>query len=324
MATPSHIPARVAADANEADATLASLVAAAAAPEVPPAPVEEPTPAPAPGVQPVDMMADIRRLQAQLQTTQGRLDDATRQLQVAQSRLEEVARLPPPAPVAPTPPPAPLISDKDREEYGEDLISLIGRVLDHKIGSRLDDAMAKISMIEGRLGRVDSSVQSVRQTAQQTAQQRYEAQLDSLIPGWSEVNEEQGYIDWLENRDTLSGKKYMELLLDAHQSMDAARVSSIFLLYKPELRASAPQPAGTQPTTPEATVPIIDPMTLAAPNTSPAAPAPAAPPAGKIWSQADVNKLFDDKQKKRISQQVFEQREAEYLVALAEGRVAAS
>lgn len=324
MATPSHIPARVAADANEADAQLASLVAAATVtPAEEPTPVElPPAPAPVATVEPVpDLTAEIRRLQNQLQTTQGRFDDAARQLQAAQARLEETARQPPPAP---TPPPAPLISDKDREEYGDDLINLIGRVLDQKIGGRLDDAIAKINGLEGRLGRVDSSVQSVRQISQQTAEQRYLAQLNELIPGWEVVNEEQGYIDWLENRDTLSGKKYMDLLLDAHQAMDANRVSSIFLLYKPDLRASAPQPAGTQPNTPEASVPIIDPMTLAAPNTSPAAPAPAAPAPGKIWSMADVDKLFDDKQKKRITQQVFEQREADYKLALAEGRVAAA
>jgi hypothetical protein len=144
--------------------------------------------------------------------------------------------------------------------------------------------------------------------------------LDLLMPGWTETNEDQRFIDWLENVDKLSRRKYGDLLSEAHGNMEAERVTDIFCTYKPELRASAPQSAGPQPTNPEPE-PVIDPMTLVAPNTAPAAPAPAAPPPGKIWSQADVDKLYDDKQKKRISESVFVQREAEYLQALAEGRV---
>ncbi len=335
---PSHIPARVAADAREADATLASLVAVtaptsepappAADPAPAPAPAAvDPPPAPAPTVQPVssdDMRARVAQLEQALRTTQGRLADQTEAAARLQGRLEQLQTAPPAAPAPAPAPAAPLVTDKDREEYGEDLIGLIGRVLQQTLGSSLSDATSKLAGIEGRLQRLEGGVKTVRE---QTDQQRYAAFEDErtrLMPEWLQVNEEPALLDWLENRDTLSGKKYGELLASAHEAMDAARVASIFRLYKTGSPVSAPPPAGPQLTTPEQPAPHIDPMTLAAPDTSPAAPAPTAPPAGKIWTQAEVDKLYDDKQKKRITPAQFQQREADYMQALAEGRVVAA
>lgn len=338
----SHIPARVAADAREADATLASLVAVTAPTDAPAEPAPAPTPAepapapapaaavpPAPSVQPVpadDMRQRVAQLEQALRTTQGRLADQTEANARLQGRLDQLAVAPPAAPAsAPTPAPAPsLISDKDREEYGDDLISLIGRVLQQTLGTSLSDATSKLAAFEGRLQRLEGGVQTVRQ---QTAEQRYAAfedELGRLLPEWVQINEDPALLDWLENRDTLSGKKYGELLASAHEAMDAARVVSIFRLYKTGTPASAPPSAGPQPEAPAQPAPHIDPMTLAAPDTSPAAPAPTAPPAGKVWTQAEVDKLYDDKQKKRITLAQFQLLEADYFKAMAEGRVVAA
>lgn len=327
----SHIPARVAADAREADATLASLVAVTAPTDAPAEPAPAPAPAaavpPAPSVQPVpadDLRQKVAQLEQALRTTQGRLADQTEANARLQGRIDQLAVAPPAAP-APAPAPAPsLVSDKDREEYGDDLIGLIGRVLQQTLGTSLSDATSKLAAFEGRLQRLEGGVQTVRQ---QTAEQRYAAfedELGRILPEWNQINEEPALLDWLENRDTLSGKKYGELLASAHEAMDAARVASIFRLYKTGTPASAQPSAGPQPEAPAQPAPHIDPMTLAAPDTSPAAPAPTAPPAGKVWTQAEVDKLYDDKQKKRIPPEVFRQREADYMQALAEGRVVAA
>lgn len=327
-----RIPARVAAGAAEADTILASLAAAAqnppandppqdpqAAPAAVAPPDPAPPPAPAPSVQPVDM-AEIRRLQQQLSTVTGRLDEVNRTNAQLQAQVAQATARPP----EPAAPPAPLISDKEREEYGDELLSVVARVVRQEVGTELRDLVAKVNQLEGRLGRMDTSVRVVQAATTQTAQQRYESELDQLLPEWEAINDEPALLDWLQNVDMLSGKKYVELLHDAHNAHDAKRVVHIFRLYKPEAGASAQQPAGPQPNIPPAQVaPAIDPMTLAAPNTQPAAPAPANPPAGKIWTTAEVDKLYDDKQKKRITQQVFEQLEADYLQALAQGRVAA-
>lgn len=334
----SHIPARVAADAREADATLASLVAVAAptdAPvDVPPA-LAEPAPAPAPvapapappSVQPVaadDLRQKVAQLEQALRTTQGRLADQTETNARLQGRIDQLAVAPPAAPAS-APPQAPsLISDKDREDYGDDLIGLIGRVLQQNLGSTLSDVPSKLAALEGRLQRLEGGVQTVRQQTQEQRYLTFQEELTRILPDWEQINEEAALLDWLENRDTLSGKKYGDLLADAHNAMDAARVASIFRMYKTGSPASAPPSAGPQPEAPAQPAPHIDPMTLAAPDTSPAAPAPTAPPAGKVWTQAEVDKLYDDKQKKRITPAQFQQLEADYFKAMAEGRVVAA
>lgn len=331
MPNPSHIPARVAADAREADATLASLAAVAeptpapAEPTPAPAPVAAPAPTPAP-VEPVptdEMRLRLQRLEQQLSTANGRLEAQTEQAAALQRQLLAAQQAPQPAP-APAPAPAPLISEKDREEYGEDLIGLIGRVIDDRIGNRLSDAISKANGLEGRLARLENGVQTVQHATTEQRAKAYEAELTRLLPTWMEINEEPALLDWLENRDTLSGKKYGDLLQDANNRMDANRVVAIFQTYKTGLPTSALPAAGPQSTTTDTPAPMIDPLTLAAPDTTAAAPAPSAPPAGRVWTMADVDKLFDDKQKKRITEAQFLAMEADYNRALAEGRVVAA
>ena len=333
----SRVPARVAQDAESAMADIAALAEAAAqtppaANDPPPAdpgePAGAPAPAPAPAAPaptatPVDPLAELRRMNDNLATMAGRLDAVNRDNQRLQQELLAARNQPPAQP--PAPPPS-LVTDKDREEYGEDMLGMVERVIQQTVGTQLRDLGTRLAGLEGRIGSVSTRVQQVAQVAELTAEQKYRQDLDSLVPGWEEVNKDQNFLDWLQEKDTLSGKKRFDLLLDAHENLESGRVAFIFKLYKPEL-GNAPQAAGT-PSNPEpqsgAPAPIIDPATLAAPATSPNAAPPASPAPGKVWTQAEVDDLYDAKSRKRISAAEFQKREAEYFQALREGRVAAA
>lgn len=321
-----NIPARVAADAAQADLDLAALANAAATPA--PAAIEptstEPTPpapAPVPTAQPVDMTAEFRRMQQQFDTLQGRFNAVSLQNAELQGRVAELSRTPP-AP-APAPEPTSIVTEQDRSEFGEELIGLIGRVFQQTVGTQLRDLGSRLAGLEGRVANTQQAVQVTQQTTWAEKVRKYEETLDAQIPGWTVTNDDPKFLDWLENVDTLSGKKYMDLLADAHRSADAGRVIHIFCLYKPDLRAAPPAaPAPTAPTPPAAPAPTIDPASLAAPSTSAPTPLPTQPPVGRIWTMAEVDRLYDRKAKGTISSAEFQREEGEYLKALGEGRVA--
>lgn len=328
------VPARVAAEAAQADIQLAELAAAAKAakePTPPPAeppvaavpPVEPapPVPAPVPPVQPVpDAAAELRRINQQLSTLQGRFETTLADNAVLRGRVEELGRQPP----APTPAPAPtpeLVTAKDREEYGDDLIGLIGRVFQQQLGSRFDDLGNRLAGLEGRLGNAVQQVQSVHQVTRQTVVDKYLADLYREIPDWEAINDSTEFVDWLGKKDILTGSTYFTLLEDAHKRANSETVIHIFQLYKQEKGIGTPAPTPAPPAPPGSPSALIDPNTLAAPPTSPSAPPPATPPAGHLWSKDEVDKLYEDKRKGRITNTEFDQREKEYFKALAEGRV---
>jgi hypothetical protein len=266
----------------------------------------------------------MRRMQDQLNTTLGRLESQSREAEALRLQLME-ARAQPPAAPTPAPVQAGQITEKDRSDYGEDLIDLVQRVVRMEHGDTLRDLLAKVAALEGRIGKTTNEVQAARHTADEIAFERYVTALDRLIPGWTAVNEEPELLDWLKNVDTVSGKKLGDMLDEAHQKRDANRVAHIFKLYKPELGNAQPPAAGTPaPAETGAPVPVVDPMSLAAPATNAAPAAPSQPPVGRIWTQAEVDELYEAKNKRRITPQTFAAREAEYMQALAEGRVVAS
>ncbi|MCJ7409500.1 hypothetical protein LPQ06_28285, partial [Klebsiella pneumoniae] len=118
------------------------------------------------------------------------------------------------------------------------------------------------------------------------------------------------------------GKTRKELLLDAHNQADAEKVVHIFRLYQRETGSSAPAAPTPAPQNPVA-APPVDPNSLVAPDTAAPPPPPSGQPTGRVWKQSEVDRLYDDKAKGRITEQRFRELEKDYLRALAEGRVVA-
>ena len=336
----SNVPARVAAEAAAADVQLAELAQAAAngtleppgppqptnptPPPAPPAPPVPPAP-PAPTAQPVDQTALLQQLQQQANTLDGRLRAETAARLRAERELAELQRNPPQPPTPPAPPtPAPApVSEQERADFGGDTVDFITKIATHvatQVGNQLG---ARLAAVEGRLNATSQQVQQVARVEQQTAQERFLAALQTAVPDWEAINFDDDFLAWLQNIEQASNKPYMELLTAAHEKGHAGPVIHIFNTYKQSKgigpAQAPPPPSPSQPSG------HIDPASLAAPSTAaPPAPPSGQPPQAKIWTQGEVDKLYDDYQKKRISQAVFTAKEAEYMQALVEGRVAAS
>lgn len=328
----STVPARVAADADNAMNSLREM-AAVAQPPAEPTPPAEPAPAandppppapPAPAATPVDVTAELQRMNRTIESLTGRLS-ASDQRNAQLLRELEQSRTAPPAP--PAPPPS-LITSQDVEDYGQPMIDLIMRALRQEHGPKLEQLATRVAGLEGRIGKLGENVTATTEQVQQRAWNGYLAELTRRVPAWETINNEDGFLDWLEKVDTFSGQKRIVLLQNAHNAMDVSRVAEFFAAYKPDSVVAPAAPAATtppaQPAPPAAPAPIVDPATLAAPSTQAPAPAPSQPPTGRLWKQSEVDTLYERKNKGLITPSEFERQEREYLSALAEGRVVAN
>lgn len=338
------IPQRVKDAAVEADQQLQAMVnapapAEPAAPAPPPAapaavqpgdpaaipPAPAPAPAPAPSAQPTTTEAELHRLQQQVLTEAGR--NAARDAENAELRgrlaaLQETLAAQQRATPAPAPAPAPsLITDEDRKDFGEDMIDFVQRMIRHTLGNTLTQIVGRITAMENTLRQTTQQASAAAKSTEQLAFEKYIGALDAAVPGWRQTNDEQGFVDWLKNRDTFSRKTRHELLAAAHAEADADTVAEFFRAYwKEKGTAPAPAPAPSTPPSAPATPPV-DPATLVAPTASNAPPPAANPRGGKVWTQAEIEQVYDDRMKKRIDPVEFARLEKEIEAAVLEGRV---
>lgn len=337
-----NIPRSVAADAAQADAQLAELarqlqnapepaVITIPDPNTPPAavtPPPDPNTPPEPqqptgtGV-PVDITRQLQEMQQRISTQEGRIGayaERNRALEEELARLRTAAAQPP-TPAAPPTPPPPGITDQDRQEFGAETVDFVERAIRHHtsgLSTTLQEISNRLAGLEGSVGRVTTLATQVQTETLQQRTLRYEALLDEKVPTWEALQSNQKFLDWLDKRDVLSGRKYGELLTDAHKALDAGRVVELFRVYDPNTVKDSP--AAPAPSAQPA-APMVDPATLAAPNTSPAAPAPTQPATGEIWKQSQMDELYARKRKGTISDADFANLEARYMDAARNGRV---
>jgi hypothetical protein len=280
----------------------------------PPAPAQTPPP----GAEPVDNSDQRYRV------LQGKYNSETRELRgqvadlIAANRAMMTALSQRPA-VAPAPAPAPApktqreralaagFSEKEIEEYGEELVGIMLRTAQNVAGPQVE-------ALRQENARLASTVQNTVQTAARTAHERFWDDIEELVPDWSEINASQEWLDWLQQRDVISGGTRNDGLQKAFAAHDARWAAGIFDAFKAE-HSQAPQPtAGGQ---------HIDPATLVAPaRPSGGSPAPAGNESDtRIWTEAEVGQFYSDVRRGRIKGDAKARKEAEINQALRSGRI---
>jgi hypothetical protein len=198
-------------------------------------------------------------------------------------------------------------SEKEIEEFGEELVNMMLRTAENVAGPQL----AQLRQENARLA---STVNNTRQTIAQSAEQRFWADLETQVPEWAEINASQEWLDWLQLGDVFSGRTRNDGLQDAFRTYDARRVAGIMNTFKAE-DARAPTVGNTH----------VDPTTLVAPG-QPGSGTPA--PAGMthateapIWTEAQVRQFYSDKRRGKIRGAEAARVEAEINLATAQGRI---
>lgn len=201
------------------------------------------------------------------------------------------------------------ITQKEREEYGEELISLIDRIATAK-------SQGELARLNTELNQIKDAVRVTVTSAVKSAQERVYEALANWNPEWERINVSQQFIDWLDSVDIISGIPRKSGLVAAFEAGDAQRVVGIFRRYVEEDSRS-------RSTAAETPKPAVDAATLITPGTprGSAGEAPSGQQSGKIWSEQEINDFYSRVQRKRVSPEERTATEAEIQKAIAQGRV---
>ena len=248
---------------------------------------------------------------------QGVYNAQKRQLDETTSRLSNMEQLITQMQSAPAPQDqrASHVTDKDKTEYGEDMVEFARRVTREEV---VPLAQA-VQQLMGRIDQLQGVVPMVKQVADRQAQTTHEqfyAALTSRVPDWQSVNELQKFHDWLLSADPLSGLQRQTLLTDAHNNLDLPRVVSIFETWKRENGV--------------ATAPAVSAKTSNASKLerqiAPGRVSGTTPPSQaqkKQWTRQDITTFFKDKMDGKYKGKEEEARsiESDIFLAQREGRV---
>jgi hypothetical protein len=279
----------------------------------------EPSAAPPPSAEARPAPADdpeqrYRVLQGKYDKETSRLMGAAQVLQEENNRLlrrlEEARAAPPPAN---TPVPRETqfdltaVSQKEREEYGDELIQLMAKISKANGGAEVARLTQELNQLKGQIQQTSTAVA-------QTSLEKVYTELDRWNPSWTVVNNSQEFLDWLGGVDIISGQARNNGLQSAFRAGDAHRVVGIF-------RAFVEEDARNRGTT-APPPPTVDKNSLLAPGQPRGQTPPAPNGTGKRnWTEQEVEDFYSRVQRKRISEEERTATQKEINLALAEGRI---
>lgn len=248
-----------------------------------------------------------------------RQDDTIRGLN---ARIDQLTSLIAAAPKTPQEqPPSEMkfgkLTDKDRDDFGEDFLDAAARAAEERFGPYLRSLEQQVRQLGG-------SVQNVAATTAQNAQQSMYGYLDEQMPDWRQINRDPKFLAWANLPDPLSGVIRVEMMRDAHQKADGARVLRFFRGFLNDEAASDPA-RRAEPETPSADkakgkVPLSE---FAAPGRAKAPAATDVPGEKETITHAQIAAFYLDVQKGKYrgNEAEKDRLEREIFKAQAENRV---
>jgi hypothetical protein len=237
------------------------------------------------------LKSEVKDLKSQLETSIARLDLASQAKAESPSDSQR------------------LVTDKDVEDFGGDLVDLIKRQATEVAQSELSK---KISKLEEENAQLQREVTGVSERQGENARRDYFVELSRLVPDYEALNVDQGFLDWLNEVDLLSGNQRQEYLNHAFNSFDPMRTANLFNTYKDLIGA---------PTTTRQTNKNLE--RQVAPGTSKVSSASASTGSDKVWSMGDIDRFYRDVAKGNYRGNESEQAriEADIDLAVNQGRL---
>lgn len=208
-----------------------------------------------------------------------------------------------------------LVTDEEVNEYGKDLLDVVGRRAREEVAPLLAERDQTIASLQAQLAGVNSTVQV-------SAKEKLLGELDSKMPKWRELNTNEKFLEWLGLPDVFSGAIRHEMLKQAYAQGNANRVLAFFNGFLAE--EAAVDPTGGQPDVRTETVQKVSLATLAAPGKAKAtATTPVAPVEKRPISTAFITQFYADCAAGRYRTKEPERAkiEAEIFSAQREGRI---
>ena len=207
-----------------------------------------------------------------------------------------------------------LITDADREAYGDELIDLARRAAMSTVAPEIEDLRTRNAELTKQV--------------KNTSRRELFSSLDRQLPQWRQINSDVRFKSWLRLPNVYTGMVRAEMLKEAVDGADAPKVLAFFKDFLTEAQATgqmAPaqpqeQPAQQQPAR-QAAVAL---ETLAAPGKARPAPGEGQVlPEKPVYSRADISRFFDEKRKGLWANRIAEAQAFENDLSLAqrEGRI---
>jgi len=253
-------------------------------------------------------------LYARLQVAEGALQSEREANAALRGMLATMQAAPAqPSEPAPRAPAVNLITEQEREEWGPEMLNVVGR-------AAREELMPVVQPLLEEINQLKQQVRSQGTFVAKSARQSMYDFLGKELPEWRDINKKVEFKQWLGLQDPLSGAKRQDMLNAAFEANQSPRVLAFFQEF---LRGHQNAPtAGQQQAATPAPKTSLD--SLAAPGRAKTAAAPEAPaPAKPIYTAAQINQFYRDsaqgkyrgreEEKNRIEQDIF--------LAQSEGRI---
>lgn len=186
-----------------------------------------------------------------------------------------------------------LIKEDERNEYGEELIDLIGRRAMQQVLPYVRKLEQELRDLKGQLGQVRGSVAEVQ------TRTIFDV-MDEKLPEWRKQNNDPEFLAWLQEPDPFSGAQRQMLLNEAFQAGNAARVLAFFTAYRNEQTVVTPsaQPPSHTSSVGAATPPNgagkVPLETLAAPGRGKPGATASAQAGERFFTHKEVTEFYRD------------------------------
>lgn len=126
-----------------------------------------------------------------------------------------------------------LVTPEEVNEYGKDLLDVVGRRAQEAVAPLLTAAHQEIAQLKAQLAGVNGFVA-------QDSKEKLLSSLDAKLPQWRQMNRDPGFLDWLSLPDPFSGGIRHDMLKEAYAQGNANRVLAFFNGYLAQEAAVAP------------------------------------------------------------------------------------
>ncbi len=208
----------------------------------------------------------------------------------------------PARPVAIEAPAQKLITPKDDEDFGTDMVDFARRVTRDEMGPVMQ-ALSQMQRQIEQLGTLAPTVHQVATSQAATAEETFFNKLSVSVPDWAQVNDDPKFHEWLLTPDEMTGITRQTYLVDAQRSLDLRRVVSVFNGWK---RESGVAPTGAQLTTPQQSSNVTRLEKQIAPGRTNSATTAPSQKAERMWTSGEIAQFYNDRRTGK-----FKGREAE-------------
>lgn len=231
-----------------------------------------------------------------------RLHQQLREMADALADLKDKVKTPEPTPE----PKQDRVTDKDREDFGADLLDAAARAAEDVFDRRETALVARIEkMLNGVLGQVQTV--EARQTVSDS--DRFWATVRGVHADFDNVNADQKWFDYLDSRVPGARMSRRQLAEDAIKRFDAEALVEMVASFKSTLPVTPVAPNG----------PSDELRSQVTPSTSLVSQQNAD--TGRIWTGDEYTAAMDHRNLKNMSRAEYDALVAEAELAVAEGRV---